>query len=132
MIPMPTILLIEDDDLVRKAIATMLAGRGYTVTEATDGDKGIRLFHTQPTDLVITDLVMPNKEGMETIMELRRDYPGLGIIAMTGHAEGIAPVYLKIAGALGANCTLRKPFDLPTLLAAVKKVLIETGKLQPV
>jgi DNA-binding response OmpR family regulator len=125
---MPSILLIEDDDLLREALASVLAARGYSVTQASDGEKGIKLFRTGPTDLVITDIVMPNKEGVETITELHRDYPNLGIIAMTGHIAADGPLYLKMAGALGARCTLEKPFDFPTLLSAIDRVLAEIGK----
>lgn len=125
---MASILLIEDDDLLREALASVLATRGYTVTQASDGEKGIKLFRTAPTDLVITDIVMPNKEGVETITELHRDYPNLGIIAMTGHLADDGPLYLKMAGALGARCMLEKPFDFPTLLSAIDRVLAEIGK----
>ena len=74
---------------------------------------------------------MPNQEGVVTIMELRRDYPKLGIIAMSGGLAHDAPLYLKVAGALGANRTLPKPFTLPTLMAAITDVLAEIGKGKP-
>ena len=112
---MPSILLIEDDDLFRDALANALIERGYTVMQARDGDEGLRIFRVEPADLVLTDIVMPNKEGIATVEELRRDHPNLGIIAMS----------------LGANRTLRKPFDLPTLLTAIEEVLAETGPDQP-
>ena len=128
---MPSILLIEDDDLFRDALANALIERGYTVMQARDGDEGLRIFRVEPADLVLTDIVMPNKEGIATVEELRRDHPNLGIIAMSGGLAYQAPLYLKLAGALGANRTLRKPFDLPTLLTAIEEVLAETGPDQP-
>jgi DNA-binding response OmpR family regulator len=125
---MPSILVIEDDDLFRETVALALAERGYSVTQAADGEQGLKVFRTEPTDLVITDIVMPNQEGLATIKALRRDYPTLGIIAMSGGLAHDAPLYLKMAGALGANQMLPKPFDLPTLLTAIEKVLGTTGE----
>ena len=128
---MPSILLIEDDDDFREALAHALTERGYTVTQAADGAKGVKLFRAAPTNLVITDIVMPNKEGTATIAELHRDYPRLGIIAMSGGAAQNPVLYLKVAGLLGATRTLNKPFDLPTLLNAIEDLLAETGKDEP-
>ncbi|MBI4624944.1 MAG: response regulator [Verrucomicrobia bacterium] len=128
---MPSILLIEDDELFRDALATALSERGYTVTQAEDGEQGVKLFRAAPTDLVLTDIVMPNKEGIATVQELRRDHPALGIIAMSGGLAHDAPLYLKLAGALGATRTLKKPFSLPTLLTAIEEVLGKTGGHNP-
>jgi DNA-binding response OmpR family regulator len=128
---MPSILLIEDDDLFRDALANALIERGYTVMQARDGDEGLRIFRVEPADLVLTDIVMPNKEGIATVAELRRAHPNLGIIAMSGGLAHNAPLYLKLAGALGANRTLKKPFDLPTLLTAIEEVLAAAGKDKP-
>lgn len=120
---MPSLLLIEDDDLFREALALALTDHGYTVYQARDGDEGLRIFRVEPADLVITDIVMPNKEGLATVMELRRDYPRLGIIVMSGGLAHDAPLYLKLAAQFGATHTLKKPFAFATLLAAVKEAL---------
>lgn len=128
---MTSILVIEDDDLFRQALATALTERGYTVTQAADGEQGVKMFRAAPTDLVLTDIVMPNKDGTTAVAELRRDFPRLGIIAMSGGIAHQPALYLKIAGAFGANRTLLKPFDLPTLLAALKEVRAETGRESP-
>jgi len=120
---MPSILLIEDDELFRSTLAEALTSQGYTVTQATDGDEGVKMFKARPTDLVLTDVVMPNKEGIATVRELRRGNPGLGIIAMSGGFASDAPLYLQLAGGLGADRTLQKPFPLPVLLQAVQEVL---------
>ena len=125
---MPSILLIEDDELFRESLATALTEHGYAVTQAEDGEQGIKRFRAAPTDLVITDIVMPNKEGVATVADLRRGFPRLGIIAMSGGAAHEPALYLKIAGALGATRTLKKPFSLPTLLTAVEEVLAATGR----
>jgi DNA-binding response OmpR family regulator len=124
---MTTILLIEDDELFRDALANALAKYGYRVMQAANGEEGVNQFRAEPADLVITDMVMPQKEGIETIGELRELAPRLGIIAMSGGLAHNAPVYLKIAGALGANRTLRKPFPLPVLLQTIQDVLNETS-----
>lgn len=124
---MPTILLIEDDELFRTTLAEALDSQGYTVFQATDGDEGLKMFKARPTDLVLTDIVMPNKEGIATVRELRRASSNLGIIAMSGGLAKDAPLYLLLAGGLGADRTLQKPFPLSVLLQAVKEVLAKTG-----
>ena len=121
---MPSILLIEDDDSFRETLAAMLIEHGYDVIQAPDGETGAKLFRAAPADLVITDIVMPNKEGVAIVMELRHDFPKLGIIAISG--GGItrnAATYLKLAQALGASHTLKKPFEPSALLAAIEEVL---------
>jgi len=128
---MPSILLIEDDELFRDALANALTERGYTVRQARDGRQGMEVFRVAPTDLVLTDIVMPDRDGTTVITELRRDHPGLGIIAMSGGLAHDPELYLRIADAFGADVTLKKPFSLPTLLAAIKEVLAATGTSDP-
>lgn len=120
---MTSILIIEDDDLFREALGDALTERGYTVYRARDGNEGMNLYRVEPTDLVLTDIVMPNQEGTVTIEMLRREFPDVGIIAMSGGLAHDAPLYLKIATALGANRTLKKPFTVETLLEAMQAVL---------
>ncbi len=129
---MPSILLIEDDDLFRETLALALTERGYTVMQARDGVEGVELFRVAPADVVLTDIVMPNKEGIAVVTELRRDFPNLGLIAMSGGLAHDAPLYLKLAGTLGATRTLKKPFDLAELLATINEVLAATPKGGPV
>lgn len=128
---MATILLIEDDELFRTTLAEALASQGYAVTQAEDGMQGVKLFRAAPTDLVITDIVMPNQEGIATVRALRQVSPTVGIIAMSGGLAKDAPLYLKLAGGLGADRTLQKPFPLTTLLEAVNEVLPLSGKERP-
>src|ERR1019366_4355134 len=106
---MSTILLIEDDDLFFDALAGALAERGYTVMQARDGDEAMRIFRVEPADLVLTDIVMPNKDGTAIVAELHREFPGTPIIAMSGGVAHEPELYLKIAGAFGATRTLKKP-----------------------
>jgi DNA-binding response OmpR family regulator len=124
---MTSILLIEDDSLLRETLATSLAEHGYRVRQAANGAEGLSLFCAEPADLVITDMVMPEKEGIETIGDLRRVAPRLGIIAMSGELAHNPQIYLKIAGALGANRTLLKPFTMAVLLQTIRDVLDETA-----
>lgn len=123
-----TILIIDDDEPFRVSLATALSERGYAVAQASDGAQGVGMFRTHPTDIVITDIVMPDQDGTATVIALRHEYPYLGIIAMSGGPARDPALYLKLASTFGANRTLRKPFDLETLLAAIREVLAESGE----
>ena len=81
---MALILIIDDDDQIRRVLRKTLERDGYDVADAPNGKEGIRLYRENPADLVITDIIMPEKEGIETIRELRRDFPEVKIIAISG------------------------------------------------
>jgi CheY-like chemotaxis protein len=117
---MAQILLIEDDDRLRSLLSCVLQRAGHTVVAASGGQKGLDLAHAEPPDLVVTDLVMPDTEGLETIIELRQDFPDLPIIAMSG--AGLGSHYLKAAAKLGATLTLAKPFTMEAFVEAVEQV----------
>jgi DNA-binding response OmpR family regulator len=97
----------------------MLASGGHEVTLAANGSEGILAYRRHPPDVVITDLVMPDKEGFETIADLRREHPGARIVAMSGGGRISGSSYLATARLLGVGALLPKPFDTRTLLAAV-------------
>ena len=99
--------------------------------QARDGEEGRRIFRGVSADLVLTDLVMPNQEGIGHITELRKADPDLGIIAMSGGLAHDAPFYLRIAKGLGAHRTLKKPFELTTLVTVIDEGLAHTGKAAP-
>ncbi|MCX7043902.1 MAG: response regulator [Candidatus Sumerlaeota bacterium] len=120
---MTRILVIDDEEQVRKTLQLILEQAGYEVIGAPDGNVGIELFRKNPTDLVITDLLMPEKEGLETIMEIRRDFPDAKIIAISGGGREGALNFLAVAQKMGAAATLSKPFERKQLLEAVTKVL---------
>ena len=122
---MANILLIDDDAMLREMFKQGLEKYGHRVFLAADGDAGLAAQKSTVFDLVITDLIMPGKEGIETIMELRRRSPRLKIIAMSGGGQGTARNYLELAGKLGANRTLTKPFAFPELSATIAEVLQE-------
>jgi DNA-binding response OmpR family regulator len=116
---MERILIIDDDVQILKMLRKMLEHEGYEVVDATDGNKGIRIYREDHTDLVITDIIMPEKEGIETIVDLRREFPEVKIIAMSGGGHGKAESYLHMAKVLGAMRTLSKPFGKEELLEAI-------------
>ncbi len=119
----PSILVIDDDETIRALLRTILEREGYRVVDAPDGSSGIRRYQESPTDLVITDLIMPGKEGIETIRDLRREFPHVKIIAVSGGGRIGPDSYLKMAKGVGALRTLSKPFDRLALLKAVEEVL---------
>jgi DNA-binding response OmpR family regulator len=120
---MARILLIEDDDSVRTILLLTLTHYGHTVIEASNGREGLDLFRQGNVDLVITDIVMPEKEGFEVLMKLRRKHPSMKIIAMSGGGLHNAAHYLHTAKLLGAAKVLAKPFSNETLMAAVNELL---------
>ncbi len=117
------ILVVDDDDQMRGMLRQMLELEGHEVVEACDGKIGIKLYREEPTDIIITDLVMPEKEGVELIMELSREFPGVKIIAISGGGRIEAGEYLPVAKGLGAMHTFEKPFNREDLLDAVRDVL---------
>lgn len=124
---MATILLVEDDDGVRKLLHRTLVNAGYEVEEASNGDIALAAYRRQPRDLVITDLVMPEKDGLETISALRRINPSAKIIAISGGGRtlGLGQLYLETAQSIGAARVLAKPFTSTALLTAVSELLAE-------
>jgi CheY-like chemotaxis protein len=128
---MKRILLIEDDDNIRSLLRMSLEGLGYEVTEACDGKQGLASYRTNPADLVLTDLVMPEKEGLETIQELRKIHPQAKIIAMSGGSRSNAGENLKMARLLGAAALIGKPFELSKLAETIAGVLGERPPLAP-
>jgi DNA-binding response OmpR family regulator len=120
---MGKILVIDDDPGFRRMVSLTLTRASHEVIEAEDGNKGVRLFKTDQPDLVISDIVMPEKEGIETILEIRVLSPDVPIIAMSGGGANIGLQYLGVAGKLGANEVLLKPFRPADLLNLVNRML---------
>jgi CheY-like chemotaxis protein len=120
---MPRILLIDDDHDFRSMLRTALEHDGYTVEEAQNGYEGIRRYRAAPADLVITDILMPEQEGLETIRELRQEFPAVKIIAMSGGGRTGNLNFLSLARRFGALLTLQKPFTLQEFREAVHQAL---------
>jgi DNA-binding NtrC family response regulator len=122
---MARILIIDDESQIRSMLRLMLERVGYEVVEAPDGIEGIRQYREKPADLIITDLIMPNKDGIGMIIDLKKEFPNVKIIAMSGGGVNRPEGYLDGAKKLGASCTLTKPIDREEMLMAVKDTLKE-------
>ena len=120
---MERILIIDDESQIRSMLRLMLERDGYEVVEAPDGIEGIRAYRQKPADLIITDLIMPNKDGIGMIIELQKEFPDVKIIAMSGGGLNKPEGYLKGAKKLGAAYTLTKPIDREKMLRAVKNTI---------
>lgn len=119
---MAVILLIENEPALRKTLARMLHMAGHDVREASDGKEGLRLLKSIEPEIILTDIFMPNADGIEVIAENRQRQNPAKLIAMTG-ASGLGLDYLKVAAELGADRTLRKPFRLTALKETIDACL---------
>jgi len=126
-----SILLVEDDDQLRTLLKSLLTSSGYEVSEALNGTGALAMYARNRFDLVITDLVMPDIDGLEVIMELLRRDKSAKIIAISGGGINRGVEYLKIAQKLGAKLTLSKPFGNEEFLAAVSLLLENLDKSDP-
>jgi DNA-binding response OmpR family regulator len=120
---MNSVLVIDDDPVVCAVVAGVLESDGYSVTSAGDAQTGISRYGELSPDLVIVDILMPGKEGIATILELREANPEARILAMTGGGNFAASDVLRIAELLGADNSLKKPFEPAVLLATVRRCL---------
>ena len=118
---MPRILVIDDEPVLRTFIGEILTSAGYEVILAADGREGVERYRSSPADLVLTDLNMPNQDGVETIRELRSCFPEVAVIVMSGSVDaGTMPSIIAKLGAVGI---LEKPFLTNQLMAVVEKAL---------
>ena len=122
---MPRILLVDDDEIFRGIIHRMLTRAGYEVQDASNGREGLDIYRRWKPDVVLTDLIMPEMEGFETIMGLRKLDTKVKVIAMSGGGRIDASDYLGLAAKLGASRTLEKPFEFKELVEALTHVLGE-------
>lgn len=120
---MPSILIIEDEPPVCRALRSMLERAGYTVLDAPDGRKGLALWRQQPTDVVVTDIFMPEQDGVEVLIEMRGLAERPKLIVMSGGGQLGFVDLNPVALLLGADRVLVKPFDQATFLQAVEEVL---------
>ncbi len=122
---MAKILVIEDNDSFRTVLVRMLEKAGYDVRQAGDGNQALEVCAQFGPDLVLTDIIMPDKEGLETIQELLEICPTLKIIAMSGGGKFGPDSYLPLAQKLGAKAALQKPFMREELIDTITRVLEE-------
>ncbi len=122
---MPRVLVVDDDAQVRTMLQMTLEKAGYETEVAADGNAAIRLQRERPSDILITDIMMPDKDGLETIMAFRREFPNSGIIAISGGGCGAPGDLLPVAVHLGATRAFFKPVGRHELLEAVQALLNE-------
>ena len=120
---MPRILVIDDDAMVRNAVSTILRHNGFEVDLATNGVQGLTAFRENRPDVIITDIIMPEKEGVETIIDILREQPQAKIIAISGGGRGGNSDFLRMAKSFGAAAILPKPFGPKDLLGCVMTCL---------
>ena len=125
------ILVIDDEKVIRNSLSEMLSLSGFEVRTAANGNEGIRLMDQVPADLVITDIVIPKQEGLETILQLRRYHPQAKIIAISCSGVGAGRTYLQAAHAMGAERTLSKPFSFRDLIETIDEILGTTMQSHP-
>lgn len=120
---MPQIIVVDDNEAMRNFLREALTDAGHEVRCACDGKEALRFYLEQTPDIVITDLIMPTQEGLETIIQMRRLNPAVKIIAISGGGHIPAKDYLTLAEKCGASHTMTKPFTPPEILAAIRSVL---------
>ena len=122
---MAYILVMEDERIIQTIIKRYLEREGHEVAVAGDGEEGIRMYEQRPADLVLTDIIMPKKEGIETIRDLKKISPDVKIIAMSGGGKIDSEDYLDLAGKFGVKETFTKGSDWSMLAPLVKRILEE-------
>jgi CheY-like chemotaxis protein len=120
---MSKVLVIEDDPASRRMIGRILGEAGHVVVEAHDGLEGLQKFQSETPDLVITDIIMPEREGIQTIADIRGRGSKTAIVAISGGGSGSGALYLSMAEELGADAVLAKPFRASELLGLIDRLL---------
>ena len=120
---MGKILVIDDEPYILLMLKKMLEKAGYMVDLASNGREGLELFEKESADLVITDIIMPDKEGLELILEMKKKSPGLKIIAMSGGGRISPESYLECASHFGAEKVFQKPFKQKEIVSAIRELL---------
>jgi len=120
---MPGILLVEDDSDLREMLKVSLLRQNFSVLEASNGKEAIAHFKPSITDLVVTDLLMPEEDGIKVIIKIRELKPSIKIIAISGGGKVGPGNYLKLAKALGADAVYSKPFSITDLILKIEELL---------
>jgi CheY-like chemotaxis protein len=121
---MPVILLVEDEKDLREMLKASLIRRKYTVIEAENGKDAISHFKPLITDILVTDLIMPDEDGLKVIIKLKELKPTLKIIAISGGGKAGPGSYLNLAKALGADAIFSKPFSVNDLIEKIEELLL--------
>lgn len=123
----PIVLLIDDDNDLRSVLERVLVRSGFQVLAAGDGNAGLKILKSEKVDVMVTDIIMPDVEGVELILKVRKDHPTLPIIAMSAGGRLKADGYLKMAKACGANQILEKPFGIDLFVREIRNLLASGG-----
>ncbi len=126
---MAGIMIVEDQAEFREMLKEALSRRKYSIIEASDGKEAMLKFKASIVDLVVTDILMPEEDGLKVIMKLKEIKPGIKIIAISGGGKAGHGNYLNLAKALGADDILSKPFSLSTLISRIEELLNPSGFL---
>jgi CheY-like chemotaxis protein len=121
--PAPRVLVVDDNDDMLESMRMLLESAGYEVGVASNGERAVALQRERPAEVLITDIFMPEKDGVELIGHFRREFPGVLIIAMSGGGERIQRDYLPDTSLLGVDATLRKPFEPEELRQTLHRLL---------
>ena len=119
---MKTILVLDDNEDIRRLLTLMLSVEGYNVHDASEAEIAFEIIRNTNIDLIITDLIMPDKDGLEVVIELRRDFPEIKIIAVSAGGRIGASTYLDMAEKLGAHRVFNKPFNQTEIVKAVREL----------
>ena len=116
------VLVIDDNPDIRNTLQWLLESEGYTVSVAANGLEGLKLQRSRPADIVVTDIFMPEQDGIETLWKFREEYPQVPIVVMSGGGAARGTDYLSVARQLGASRTLTKPLDPQELINVVRQI----------
>ncbi|MBW7852208.1 MAG: response regulator [Rhodospirillales bacterium] len=122
---MVKVLVVDDEELVRLTLRQMLESEGHDVLEARNGREAVAIQNKTPADIVLTDIIMPEQEGIETIIQLRRQDPNLRIIAISGGGRMKNLDFLRVAANVGADATLTKPFTTDELVEVIRGCMVD-------
>ena len=122
---MVKVLVVDDEELVRLTLRQMLESEGHDVLEARNGREAVAIQNKTPADIVLTDIIMPEQEGIETIIQLRRQAPNLRIIAISGGGRMKNLDFLRVAANVGADATLTKPFTTDELVEVIRGCMVD-------
>jgi CheY-like chemotaxis protein len=125
---MSRILIVDDDELFRPMLRNTLIKLGHSVRDTSDGDEAMLMYHEEPADVLMTDIIMPGREGLEVIAMFKGRFPDLKVVAMSGSGRVVDTNYLKLATEGGADAVIEKPFSREKLTAVLSQV---TGELPP-
>lgn len=128
---MAVVLIIDDNEMIVESLSVLLENEGYDVLSSSNGKNGLKLLSKNRIDVVITDIIMPDKDGIETIREIKKTYRNTKIIAMSGGGKIAAKKYLTFVKQLGVRHTLSKPFEKEQILSALEAVLREPKRRRP-